>query len=487
VAFTSLSFAGFVAVAFFAYWLVFGRSSRSQNLLLIAASCLFYASWDWRFLALIACNVATDYVVGRRLGITTDARSRRRLLAVSLAVNLGLLGLFKYFHFFVSGLAAALGGTGLRLHPPFTLLLPVAISFYTLQTMSYSIDVYYRRIEPTRDLAAFAAYILFFPKLLAGPIERAGRCLPQFLERRRFDPASAREGMRQVLWGLAKKVIVADACGRSVDAVFAGSTARPAGTLLLGALLYAFEIYADFSGYSDIAIGTARLFGVGLTRNFAYPYFARSVAEFWRRWHISLSTWLRDYVFLPLSFALSRRLDRERYLGLRTDRAISLVATLVTFLLCGVWHGANWTFVVWGLLFGLYLIPQAVRLRGFGSARVTAGTPAARDLGRIALTFLLVTVAWVFFRAPTLHDAFAYLRAAVSPPLLPAAPPAGLAALPPVAVLVAVEWLQRERDYGLDLRGRALARSTRWALYLALCAGILLTSEGPRPFVYFRF
>ncbi len=487
---TSLTFALFVPVVFLLYWFAFSRSARLQNLLLVAASSVFYGWWDWRFLLLIGLNTITDFSIGVRLGRPLPQWSRRCLLGASLAVNLGLLGFFKYFNFFIGGLNGALAASGVHLQlRSLAILLPVAISFYTLQTMSYSIDVYKRTIEPTRDFLGFAAYILFFPKLLAGPIERAGRCLPQFLERRSFDPDGARDGMRQILWGVAKKSIVADACASTVSRLFAQPGAYAGSTLLLGAVIFAFQIYADFSGYSDIAIGLGRVFGVNLTRNFAYPYFARSIAEFWRRWHMSLSSWLRDYLFLPLSYALSRRLERDRYAGIPTGRLIGLIATLVTFLACGLWHGAHLTFVTWGLLYGVYLVPQVLRWSR-GAGRAPSGPariwPAVRDLGRMARTFLLVVIAWIFFRSDSLHQALAYLQGICSRSLF-TVPQLGTGAVALIATLVAVEWLQRGRPYGLDLSGYQVPRPIRWLIYGALVVLIIVSSGAPQPFIYFRF
>jgi len=488
--FTSLAFALFLPVVFALYWFGFNRSARGQNLLLIAASCLFYGSWDWRFLLLIGFNTTTDFLIGARLARTEAPRSRRLLLGVSLTVNLALLGFFKYFNFFIASLNGALAASGLHLQVrTLTVLLPVAISFYTLQTMSYSIDVYNRKIAPTKDFVAFAAYILFFPKLLAGPIERASRCLPQFLGRRTFDADKARDGMRQILWGLAKKIIVADACADAVAKVFAGRGAYAGSTLLLGAVIFAFQIYADFSGYSDIAIGVGRLFGVDLMRNFAYPYFATSIADFWRRWHISLSSWLRDYLFLPLSYALSRRLDRDSYLGIRVDRLIGVIATPVTFLICGLWHGANWTYVGWGLLYGLYLIPQlfrrkrAVRRAASGSARILA---SVRMLRQMAGTFALVVIAWVLFRADSIHEAVAFLEGMFSSSLL-TVPQVGKWLLLPIVTLTVVEWVQRDRQYGLDLSGYRIPRPGRWLIYGTLAVLIMVSTGGQQQFIYFQF
>ena len=488
--FTSLTFALFLPTVFLLHWFACGRSARLQNLCLIAASCLFYGWWNWRFLLLVGCNIVADYLIGLQLGKPMRPATRKLLLGMSITVNLSLLGFFKYFDFFIASLNGALAAYGVHQFHTLRILLPLAISYYTLQTMSYSIDVYKRSIEPASDFPAFAAYILFFPKLLAGPIERAGGCLPQFLQQRAFDRARASDGLRQILWGVAKKVVVADACAGMVDKVFLHYGAYNGSTLLLGAVLYAFQIYADFSGYSDIAIGLARLFGIRLTRNFAYPYFAKSVAEFWQRWHISLSTWLRDFLFLPLSYALARRIDLERWLGIRIDRVTGLIATPLTFLTCGLWHGASLTFAAWGLLHGLYLIPQIFR-RKKRMTRPPAGVAriifAARGLGQAGVTFLLVTAAWIIFRSDDIYQAAGYLGGIVSPSLfaMPQLLPWNLLLL--IGILTAVEWLQRERPYGLDLAGYPVPKLARWLGYSVLIALIVASSGKPVSFIYFRF
>ncbi len=297
--FNSFSFALFLPTVFAAYWLIGSR--RRQNLFLMIASYVFYGWWDWRFLGLILLSSCVDYVAAHAIHASSIQTVRKRWFSLSLSVNLGLLGFFKYFNFFAASLHSSMASVGVELSgPTLSIVLPVGISFYTFQTLSYTIDVYRRRIEPVREPIAFFAFVAFFPQLVAGPIERASNLLPQFQRSRSFDPVAARDGMRQILWGLFKKVVVADSAGVLADQVFAQSHLMSGSTLLLGAFYFSIQIYGDFSGYSDIAIGTARLLGFDLMRNFAFPYFSRDIAEFWRRWHISLSTWFRDYVYIPM-------------------------------------------------------------------------------------------------------------------------------------------------------------------------------------------
>ncbi|MBU1908629.1 MAG: MBOAT family protein, partial [Verrucomicrobia bacterium] len=343
--FNSIDFAVFLPLVFLLYWFVFQRNLRLQNLFLVVVSYVFYGWWDWRFLFLIAFSTLVDYVVGRGLAGEERVGRRRLLVGISLAANLGLLGFFKYYNFFLDNFVAAFTFFG---HPlqarSLNIILPVGISFYTFQTLSYTLDVYARRMKANRDPVAFWAYVSFFPQLVAGPIERATRLLPQFLVPRRFNESAAVDGLRQILWGFFKKLVIADTCAVHVNRIFQDCGAYSGSTLFLGVFLFAFQIYSDFSGYSDIAIGTARLFGFDLMRNFAFPYFSRDHAEFWRRWHISLSTWFRDYLYVPLG-------------GSRGSLAQRVRNTFIIFLVSGFWHGANWTFLVWGALNALYFLP----------------------------------------------------------------------------------------------------------------------------------
>ncbi len=478
--FNSWAFALFLPLVFLLYWSVRSAGDRAQNAFVIAASYFFYGFWDYRFLALIVLSSATDYVVGLGLAAESRPRHRRWWLGASLAVNLGLLGFFKYFNFFAESMGRMLSSVGMQADV-FTLhvILPVGISFYTFQTLSYTIDVYRRKVEPTRDVLAFFAFVGFFPQLVAGPIERAKNLLPQFLRRRTFDLEVAKEGLRLMLWGFFKKVVVADNLAPHVDTIFANSAGLGGGTLALGLVLFAFQIYGDFSGYSDIAVGVARLFGIRLMRNFAYPYFARDIGEFWRRWHISLSSWFRDYVYIPLG-------------GNRTSTSRHVRNVMVTFGLSGLWHGANWTFIVWGLLHGLYYIPLMLRGR-YRPRDDIAGRGQAfaksREVVAIAGTFAATAVAWAFFRAESLSHAVQYLGGIATwqtgtGRVLDVIPLA--IAILSTATLVLVEWLHRDREHGLDIRH--LSQRVRWAAYLVVALAVaFLGNVGELQFIYFQF
>jgi alginate O-acetyltransferase complex protein AlgI len=480
--FNSAEFVVFLTTVFLLYWLVFSRRLVWRNLFLWAASYLFYGWWDWRYLLLLVASSSVDFWVALQLGRIVEQRRRRRVLMLSLAGNLGVLAIFKYFDFFVGSLEAALQGVGvesrlLHLH----LVLPVGISFYTFQALSYTIDVYRREIVPSRDPIRFFAFVSFFPQLVAGPIERARNLLPQFDRVAPFDAELARDGGRQMLWGFFKKMVVADNAARIADGIFDAYAGKAAPELAVGAVFFAFQIYGDFSGYSDIAMGTAKLFGFRLMANFRYPYFSRDIAEFWRRWHISLTTWFKDYVYVPLG-------------GSRTGRLQSARNVLIVFLLSGLWHGANWTYVVWGALNGLFFLPLLLSARNRRHVdEVASGRslPSIADVLRMGSTFLAVTLTWVFFRSKSVHDALAYLSGIARPSTWSTLPSKAVVnawwltgAL--IMVMLVVEWLQRDRVHGLDLTGQP--RLVRWGIYQALLVSFFLFAVfGGEGFIYFQF
>ena len=348
--FNSLDFAIFLPIVFLLYWFVAQKNLKFQNALIVVASYVFYGWWDWRFLSLIIFSTVVDYLIGQRLR-TEDKQSKRKvLLWTSIVVNLGFLGFFKYYNFFLENFVDAFSLFGMQINAnSLNIILPVGISFYTFQTLSYTIDLYRKKLEPTQDFMAFSAFVCFFPQLVAGPIERATNLLPQFYKKRTFEYHKAVDGMRQILWGLFKKVVIADNCAEFANQIFNNSADMNGSTLVLGAIFFTFQIYGDFSGYSDIAIGTSRLFGFDLKQNFATPYFSRDIAEFWRRWHISLSTWFRDYLYIPLG-------------GSRGGTWIKVRNTFAIFLVSGFWHGASWNFLFWGLYHGLFLIIERLFL-----------------------------------------------------------------------------------------------------------------------------
>lgn len=470
--FHSFAFLVFLPLVYLLYWYVFNRGLRVQNTFVLFASYVFYGWWDWRFLGLLFFSSFSDFLLALAIDRSPTQRSKKTWVVVSLVLNLGVLGLFKYFNFFRDGLADLMQGLGMQPDlPTLQLLLPVGISFYTFQSLSYTIDIYRGQIKATRDPLEFLAFVSFFPQLVAGPIERARDLLPQFQAPRHFDRQKATDGLRQMLWGFFKKLVIADGCAPVVDEIFGGDPAStPGATLFFGAFFFAFQIYGDFSGYSDIAIGCARLFGFELSRNFAYPYFSRSISEFWRRWHISLSTWFRDYVYMPLG-------------GWRTKGG-RLRNILITFSVSGFWHGANWTFINWGLLHGMYYVPEVL---ADGKARRDA--PTLRDVPAMLTTFLLVVLAWVLFRATTMGKAIDHLKYMV----VNALQHPGIAlvwARHPVArfiaVLVVVEWVARATDHPLQRLPRKMW--LRWSIYVALALAMLVRMDmHTYEFIYFQF
>ncbi len=473
--FNSFAFAIFLPVVFAVYWLIPRQSLRTQNTFVLLASYFFYGWWDWRFLSLLLFSSAVDYLAGLGLLRTNDPAARKALLGASLVANLGLLGFFKYYNFFADSLVQLLNRVGIEANVDvLNIVLPAGISFYTFQALSYTIDVYRGELRATEDPIAFLAFVSFFPQLVAGPIERATSLLPQVERVRVFDLDHARDGLRQILWGLFKKIVIADNLGRHVDWIFRHYQELHGIELVLGTVFFAFQIYCDFSGYSDIAVGTGRLFGFKLTRNFNNPYFSRDIAEFWRRWHITLSTWFRDYVYVPLG-------------GNKGGTRIWIRNILITFTISGFWHGAEWKFIVWGLLHGLYYLPLILT----GSHRKHTDTiavgrrfPSFHEGLRMAVTFSMVLVAWVFFRAGSLEEALRFIGRMVTHTWL--ARPHRAGALLYVAIVVAVDWVQRTRRHGLDIAHWPVG--LRWAAYYLIIAGIFWYGRaGYSPFIYFQF
>jgi alginate O-acetyltransferase complex protein AlgI len=480
--FNSIDFAVFLPIVFILYWSLNDRGLKLQNLFIVAASYTFYGWWDWRYLGLVVFSTVAGYVSGLGIARARDRRTRDAWLLVSIAVNLGLLAFFKYFDFFVESFGAAFTFFGGEISTrTLGIVLPIGISFYTFQTLSYSIDVYRKDIEPTTDYVAFSAFHSFFPQLVAGPIERATHLLPQFYARRRFEYAEAVDGLRQILWGLFKKVVIADSCARFANAIFDSSSAYSGSTLLLGALFFTIQIYGDFSGYSDIALGTARLFGFRLMQNFAYPYFSRDIAEFWRRWHISLSTWFRDYVYIPLG-------------GSRGGTWIKVRNVFIVFLASGLWHGANWTFLIWGALNALYFLPLLLLGRNRHNLEIVAKgrlLPSPRELAAMGATFGLTVLAWIFFRAESVGHALRYIGGILSPSLLAIPDFPGARDAPAVVALVIVfmliEWLGREDHYAIERVALGWRRPLRWGFYYLLVLLILGYSGSEQQFIYFQF
>jgi alginate O-acetyltransferase complex protein AlgI len=481
--FNSLDFAIFLPIVFILYWFVTQRNLKWQNALVVLASYVFYGWWDWRFLSLIVFSTLIDYTIGRQLQITESQKRRKLLLWASIIVNLGFLGFFKYYNFFVDNFVQAFSFFGAPIQPnTLNIILPVGISFYTFQTLSYTIDVYKRKLEPTKDFIAFSAFVSFFPQLVAGPIERATNLLPQFYERRKFEYAKAVDGMRQILWGLFKKVVIADNCAQYANEIFNNSGDYSGSTLFMGALFFTFQIYGDFSGYSDIAIGTSRLFGFNLKQNFAFPYFSRDIAEFWRRWHISLSTWFRDYLYIPLG-------------GSRGGTWMKTRNTFIIFIVSGFWHGANWTFIVWGLLNAIYFLPLLLTKNNRNHLDAVAEgkyLPSLKEVALMGLTFVITVLTWIFFRAESIGHATQYILDLFTHPgsfLLLSNYTAYATVLNWIVVFLIIEWLGRRNQYALEGLDVLKQPMLRWMFYFLLMMVILyqFSNSTPQEFIYFAF
>lgn len=477
--FNSLEFAIFLPIVFLLYWLIPARYIRGRNFVLLVASLVFYGWWDWRFLFLLLFSACVDFFIGIQLSHAKLPRTRKLFISLSLFVNLGALGFFKYYNFFLDSFNDVFSLFGNQISSSgLEIVLPVGISFYTFQTLSYSLDVYKKKLNPTRDPLAFFTYVSFFPQLVAGPIERATNLLPQFQEEKYFNYRASVDGARQMLWGFFKKIVIADTCAPIVDTIFDSPDSYSASTLILGGVLFAFQIYGDFSGYSDIAIGLSRWFGFNLMRNFAYPYFSRDIAEFWRRWHISLSTWFRDYLYIPLG-------------GSKKGTLLNVRNIFIIFLVSGFWHGANWTFLVWGFLNALYFLPVFLskKNRQFTEPPQSInGFPRLVDLGRMLSTFALTVVAWIFFRSESVGFAFQYLAGIfdMSVFTLPEFRPWVLFAF--IGLLLIFEWKGRFEQHPLNILDKATL-ILRWAIYAVISYFILfyLQVHDQTSFIYFQF
>ena len=534
--FNSLEFALFLPVVFLLYWFVFDYALKNckhqlqlQNAFVVAASYLFYGWWDWRFLILIAftslCSWGSGLLIGKAVVVdantnantntsieieiekekrTNKARGKAKFwMILNIVINLAILATFKYYDFFVSEFCQMFGmkSDGLLLR----VILPVGISFYTFQALSYSIDVYRGKIEPTKDIVAFFAFISFFPQLVAGPIERATNLLPQFLEKREFTYEQGTDGMRQILWGLFKKIVVADNCAVYVDQVWSNYSTQSGSTLLLAAVLFTFQIYGDFSGYSDIAIGTAKLFGIRLMRNFSNPYFSRDIAEFWRRWHISLTTWFRDYVYIPLGGSRPDIPADSRHPEIRKKFIIAR-NTFVIFLLSGFWHGANWTFIAWGAYHALLFLPLillgknrkytnqvASYIDADGTERLRL-LPTWKEAFQMLFTFVLVVIGWIIFRSETISQAWEYIIRIFNTSLFYNPHLINRLYYVPLSVfllfLIIIEWIDRNNEHGLVLRTIKF-KVLRSIIYIFLFISIefyfVKTIGQTNTFIYFQF
>lgn len=472
--FVSFEYLLFLSILLITYWSL--KKNTYRNLLILIASYTFYGFWDYRFLSLIFFSSLIDFLIANKMASIETLSTRKKLLTLSLSVNLGTLFLFKYFNFFSLSLTTLFTDTlGIELNfITLNLILPVGISFYTFQTLSYTIDVYRRKLSPTKNWIDFFSYVSFFPQLVAGPIERAINLLPQFDTPRKFDPNKVKAGLRQILWGVFKKVVIADNLGTYVDQLFYAPQNHSGSTLLLGAIYFSFQIYCDFSAYSDIAIGSAKLFGYDLMKNFDLPYFSRDIAEFWRRWHISLSTWFRDYVYISLG-------------GNRNSSKLkTLINVGIVFLLSALWHGANWTFIIWGglhtLLFLPYILTNSNR-KHLDQVAEHNVSPSLLEIGQIGMTFLIVTLCWIFFRAQSLNEALIYLDGIIDVSLFSI--PKKLGGLPSLLLLIIIEWFTRKKDYPFENWTAPLF--IRWSSYIGVLLLIIFFAGEEKEFIYFQF
>jgi alginate O-acetyltransferase complex protein AlgI len=477
--FNSFDFAIFLPIVFFLYWFICKKNLKLQNALIVCSSYVFYGWWDWRFLSLILFSTVVDYTIGQRLRNEEQQTIRKVLLWSSIIVNLGFLGFFKYSNFFLENFVDAFSLFGMQINAnSLNIILPVGISFYTFQTLSYTIDVYRKKIEPTKDFIAFSAFVCFFPQLVAGPIERATNLLPQFYKKRTFEYHKAIDGMRQILFGLFKKVVIADNCAEYANQIFNNSADMNGSTLVLGAIFFTFQIYCDFSGYSDIAIGISRLFGFDLKQNFATPYFSRDIAEFWRRWHISLSTWFRDYLYIPLG-------------GSRGGTWMKVRNTFVIFLISGFWHGANWTFIIWGALNAIYFLPLLLSNNNRKNLGIVAEgklVPSFRDLIAMVSTFTLTALAWIFFRAENIQHAINYLSIIFSKSLFTVPYYTGMEkTMLLILLFVVIEWVGRKDSFAIESLKNIFNPIIRWSIYIILVIIIVLYKGEESEFIYFQF
>lgn len=478
--FNSLHYAIFLPIVFGLYWYVCKRSYKWQNILLLLASYYFYACWDWRFLFLLLFSTLLDYASGWMMEVEQRPLQRKIWLWISIVINLGFLAYFKYYNFFIESFIELFANWGITIHATtLKIILPVGISFYTFHGLSYVIDIYKQKIPAEKNFISYAVFVSFFPLLVAGPIERATHLLPQIKQPRTFDYTQAMLGMKQILWGLFKKMVVADNCARYVNFVYGDLGAHDGSTILMASILFAVQIYGDFSGYSDIALGTARLFGIDLLKNFNNPYFSRDIAEFWRRWHISLSSWFRDYIYIPLG-------------GSRRGLWVAVRNTFIIFVVSGFWHGANWTFVIWGAYHAMLFIPLLLLNQNKKNIDIVAQhsiLPSVKESLQMVGTFFLVVIGWVFFRAASLTDAWTALTSIFSLSTLQLPKDifrTFVVLLPIIGFCFVIEWWGRREHFALERLGNKHTWF-RYMLYFCLVVLIFFLSGTEQEFIYFQF
>ena len=475
--FNTFNFGIFFLIIFFVYWFPLKKSRIAQNIFLLLASYFFYACWDWRFLGLLIFSTILDYYSGIKISESHSKEIKKRWLITSVTINLGFLAFFKYFNFFIESFSTLLSSNGVQDNLwTLKIILPVGISFYTFHGLSYVYDIYYNRIKPERNVVDYSLFVSFFPLLVAGPIERATHLLPQILKERIYSRDESVRGLRQILWGLFKKVAIADNCAYFVNTIFENHHQYNASMHIIGAIFFAFQIYGDFSGYSDIALGTARLLGFKLLKNFSYPYFSRDIAEFWRRWHISLSSWFKDYVYIPLG-------------GSKGNLGMQIRNTFVIFILSGFWHGANWTFIMWGFLNALYFMPYLIFKSNRNNIEIVANEnslPNLKEFIGMIFTFTLVTFAWIFFRSQTISDALLYISDIFTSDL-------GkvnmnlTSVIILISFLIMVEWIGRRSDFAIEKMMLNQSTWLRWSFYYIIIFLMIFNIRESQGFIYFQF
>ncbi len=475
--FNSITYLLFFILFFILYWGVLKNSLKHQNLLILVASYVFYGWWDYRFLGLIFISTLIDFFAGKAIEKSSNFKAKKGFLILSLLSNLGLLGFFKYFNFFIENFQLLSQNLGFQTNlGSLEIILPVGISFYTFQTMSYSIDVYNGKIKSSNNFIEFAAYVSFFPQLVAGPIERATHLLPQFQIKKSFNYQNAVEGLRQILWGLFKKMFVADNCAEYANLIFNTEMDYSGSTYAIGAILFSFQIYGDFSGYSDIAIGSSKVFGFQLMQNFKLPYFSKNIDEFWKKWHISLSTWFRDYVYIPLG-------------GNRVGFLKQIRNVFIVFLISGFWHGANWTFISWGFVHAMLFIPLLVisKIQKHKPIELAIEKFKFSDVFKITLTYVLVTLCWVFFRAENMSQALDVFKSIFSkslftiPSIRPSLP------LISILILIIIEWITKNKSYPLENIEKSVNQLLRYFIYIIFMIVVLFFYGANQQFIYFQF
>ena len=455
------------------YWFVFNKNLKIQNTLILISSYIFYGWWDWRFLSLILCSTIVDYYTGLYINKSESKNSKKTYLFLSIIFNIGVLAFFKYYNFFIDSGVHMFTSFGYTIQNTWTLkiILPVGISFYTFQTMSYSLDIYYKKLKPTKDFISFASFVSFFPQLVAGPIERASNLLPQILKTRTFNYKQSVDGLKLVLYGMFKKIVIADSLAPFVDNIFSNYQTLDGGTLILGAIYFSFQIYADFSGYSDIAIGTSKLFGFEIMSNFKFPYLSRNIGEFWRRWHISLSTWFRDYLYIPLG-------------GSRDGKTKALRNIFIIFIVSGFWHGANWTFIIWGLIHAVLYIPLFItkRNRTYISDVVAENKylPTIKESLQMITTFFFAALAFVFFRSDSVAMGVDYIVNLFSTSIIKFDNESGIIYC---LILFTLDWLNRHNEREFYIKNKII----RHIIYYVMIYLIIYKFNSYQSFIYFQF